>query len=518
MPDSPSYPGVYIDEIPSGARDITGVATSITAFLGRALRGPVNEPTRIRSFAEFERLFGGLWQSSTMSYAVQQYFLNGGTDALIVRFVNGTESAAFVLPPGKGANDLRLEASSEGSWGDNLRVSVDYDTFTPAEADRTFNLLVTEVDPSTNEPRVSEAFRDLSIDAEAARYVGKVLREESALLRMPDPHPAPVPTIRPARIDARTPASPSAKGNDGLDLTFAEYEGVPISRSGIYALDNADLFNLLCIPPFTRETDVASTTWGVALEYCRNRRAMLIVDPQSGWRQPSQVTSAAAGVDSLNLRNGNAAIYFPRVRMIDPLQGNRLEEFVPCGVVAGIFARIDARRGVWKAPAGTEATLTGVRELVCKLNDGESGTLNALGVNCLRTLPAIGNVLWGARTLEGADRLASQWKYVCVRRLALFVEESLYRGTKWAVFEPNDEPTWARIRLGAEAFMHRLFRQGAFQGTTPREAYFVRCDGETTTQSDRDRGIMNVVVGFAPLKPAEFVLIKIQQIAGQFAA
>jgi hypothetical protein len=321
-----------------------------------------------------------------MSYAVQHYFLNGGTDALIVRFVNGTESAAFVLPPGKGANDLRLEASSEGSWGDNLRVSVDYDTFRSAETDRTFNLLVTEVDPSTNEPRVAEAFRDLSIDAEAARYVGKVLREESALLRVPD-----------------------------------------------------------------------------------------------------------------------------------PLQGNRLEEFVPCGVVAGIFARIDARRGVWKAPAGTEATLTGVRELVCKLNDGENGTLNALGVNCLRTLPAIGNVLWGARTLEGADRLASQWKYVCVRRLALFLEESLYRGTKWAVFEPNDEPTWARIRLGAEAFMHRLFLQGAFQGTTPREAYFVRCDGETTTQNERDRGIMNVVVGFAPLKPAEFVLIKIQQIVGQSA-
>jgi hypothetical protein len=227
--------------------------------------------------------------------------------------------------------------------------------------------------------------------------------------------------------------------------------------------------------------------------------------------------TSAAGVESLDLRDGNAAIYFPRVMMIDPLQENRREPFVPCGVVAGVFARIDARRGVWKAPAGTEATLTGVRELVCKLTDAESGTLSASGVNCLRTFPAIGNVVWGARTLEGTDRIASEWKYVSVRRLALFVEESLYRGTKWAVFEPNDDPTWARIRLGVQAFMHGLFRQGAFKGTTPREAYFVRCDSETTTQIDKDRGIVKIIVGFAPLKPAEFVLIRIQQVAGQSA-
>jgi phage tail sheath protein FI len=200
--------------------------------------------------------------------------------------------------------------------------------------------------------------------------------------------------------------------------------------------------------------------------------------------------------------------------MADPLQENRLEEFVPCGVMAGIFARTDSQRGVWKAPAGLDASLAGVRELAYKMTDGENGTLNPIGVNCLRAFPVIGNVAWGARTLKGADVFASEWKYVPIRRLALFIEETLYRGTQWVVFEPNDAPLWAQIRLNLGAFMQNLFRQGAFQGSSPREAYFVKCDSETTTQNDIDLGIVNIVVGFAPLKPAEFVVIKIQQIAG----
>jgi phage tail sheath protein FI len=159
--------------------------------------------------------------------------------------------------------------------------------------------------------------------------------------------------------------------------------------------------------------------------------------------------------------------------------------------------------------------LVGVPQLSVPLTDAENGELNPLGINCLRALPPAGRVVWGARTLQGDNRLASEWKYIPVRRTALFIEESLFRGLKWAVFEPNDEPLWAQIRLNAGSFMHSLFRQGAFQGATPREAYFVKCDKETTTQSDIDSGIVNVVVGFAPLKPAEFVVIKIQQIAGQ---
>jgi hypothetical protein len=203
------------------------------------------------------------------------------------------------------------------------------------------------------------------------------------------------------------------------------------------------------------------------------------------------------------------------LRLPDPLQEGRLSEFAPCGAIAGIMARTDAARGVWKAPAGLEATLNGVAELTVKLTDGENGQLNPLAVNCLRTFPVTGRVVWGARTLLGADMLASEWKYVPVRRLALFIEESLYRGTQWVVFEPNDEPLWAQIRLNLGAFMNGLFRQGAFQGRSPRDAYFVKCDNETTTQNDINLGIVNIIVGFAPLKPAEFVIIKIQQIAGE---
>jgi phage tail sheath protein FI len=185
--------------------------------------------------------------------------------------------------------------------------------------------------------------------------------------------------------------------------------------------------------------------------------------------------------------------------------------------MAGIFARTDATRGVWKAPAGTEASLTGAAGLTITMSDAENGQLNPHAVNCLRTLPVFGTVGWGARTLDGDDARGSEWKYIPVRRMALFLEESLYRGTQWVVFEPNDEPLWAQIRLNIGSFMQGLFRQGAFQGTTPKQAYFVKCDRETTTQADINLGIVNIFVGFAPLKPAEFVVLKIQQIAGDLA-
>jgi phage tail sheath protein FI len=211
-------------------------------------------------------------------------------------------------------------------------------------------------------------------------------------------------------------------------------------------------------------------------------------------------------------------LFFPRLKIPNPLHGNQIEEYAPSGAVAGIFARTDATRGVWKAPAGLDATLNGVPQLKLVLTDADNGQLNQLGINCLRSFPAAGRVVWGARTLRGADQLADEYKYIPVRRTALFIEESLFRGLQWVVFEPNDEPLWAQIRLNAGAFMQTMFRQGAFQGQSPRDAYFVKCDKETTTQNDINLGVVNVLVGFAPLKPAEFVIISIQQMAGQIAA
>jgi phage tail sheath protein FI len=328
-----------------------------------------------------------------------------------------------------------------------------------------------------------------------------------------------VPTVRP---DAAT-TNTDGLGDDGNDITDAQISDAALeaNKAGLWALEKATLFNMLCIPPLTRTTDVGdATTLATAAAYCKSRRAMLIVDPRSNW---NSVDTAETGINALRNAIGtanatNVAVYFPRLRMADPLKENRSEEFVPCGAVAGIYARTDAQRGVWKAPAGLEAALGGVRELVVKLTDGENGRLNPLGLNCIRNFPVYGTVVWGARSGAGADQLASEWKYVPVRRVALFIEESLYRGTQWVVFEPNDEPLWAQIRLNVGAFMQNLFRQGAFQGKTPREAYFVKCDRETTTQNDINLGIVNIIVGFAPLKPAEFVIIKIQQMAGQIAA
>jgi hypothetical protein len=242
------------------------------------------------------------------------------------------------------------------------------------------------------------------------------------------------------------------------------------------------------------------------------------VDPPSAWGDnvATAATSALAGGDALNLsgdRARNAAIYFPRVRQVDPFLDRQLDTFVPCGIIAGVWARTDAQRGVWKAPAGIDASHAGVADLDVNLTDDENGQLNPLGVNCLRSFPIVGRVVWGARTLRGADLLADEYRYVPVRRLALYIEESLFRGTQWVVFEPNDEPLWAQIRLNLGAFMQNLFRQGAFQGVSPREAYFVKCDRETTTPHDVNLGRVNILVGFAPLRPAEFVVLQIQQIA-----
>ena len=513
MPVALTYPGVYVEEIPSGVHTITGVATSITAFLGRALSGPVNEPTRIQSFGDYERIFGGLWLESTMSYAVRLYFINGGTDALIVRLQKGGAAATITLAA--AAASLTLVAADVGKWGENLQASVDHNTKDALDANpdqNLFNLSVQELDPTTGQTVATETFLNLSRDPAAPCFVTTVLEQQSQLVRVQ----GAIPAARPD--ETANPVKANNDGSDGTAIGSTEVQGSENARTGVYALAKADLFNLMNIPPYDRDTDVDNATLAVALAYCKLRRAVLLIDSPSSWTQPANVTNSGTGVDSLGLRDENSALYYPRLTIADQLQENRTIDFAPGGAIAGVIARTDAQRGVWKAPAGTEATLAGVADVDYRLTDGEQGQLNPLGVNGLRVFPVVGSVVWGARTLKGADRLASEWKYLPVRRLALFLEESLFRGTQWVVFEPNDEPLWAQIRLNVGAFMNTLFRQGAFQGSSPRDAYLVKCDKETTTQNDIDLGVVNIVVGFAPLKPAEFVVLKIQQLAGQVAA
>ncbi len=517
MPITPTYPGVYIEEIPSGVKTITGVATSITAFIGRSLRGPADEPVRIQSLADFDRVFGGLWSKSTMSYAVQQCFLNGGTDTIIVRVHKDATTAAMSLPTEAGIDTLNLDAANEGAWANNLQAVVDHltkDSAEPAPDPKLFNLHIRELVPgtTTGEAVKTESFLNVSTDSDSPRFVTDIVQQESSMVVVS----GVVPDSRPTA--ATTDSNGVGDDGDPIEDDQISDAGLEAPKKGIWALEKADLFNLLCIPPLTRDQDVGTdTTLATAAAYCQKRRAMLIADPPSTW---NDITQAEAGIEDLRKDIGaslatNTAVYFPRLKMADAARDNCTAEFAPCGAVAGIMARTDAKRGVWKAPAGIEASLSGVRELSYNMTDPENGRLNPLGLNCVRVFPGCGNVVWGGRTLAGADRLASEWKYLPVRRLTLFIEESLYRGTQWVVFEPNDEPLWAQVRLNVGSFMHRLFRQGAFQGMSPKDAYLVKCDKETTNQDDINRGIVNIVVGFAPLKPAEFVIIKIQQLAGQ---
>ncbi len=616
MPSVLSYPGVYIEEVSSGVRTITGVATSITAFIGRTLRGPVNEPKTVSNFSEFERLFGGLAADHTVAYAVQDFFGNGGAQAIIVRLykpffsddaaratalaaatvqaqtaadaVNlaaateasapsadpasvalaadgamaaaGLPGAAALLAaqqiaaaaqaeavkltplPTAGsvaaaaasavpaavisaagavapinrarltfANGLSLEAATPGAWGSSLQIKVDYNTKPKDDGSADPTLYNLEI--SDQVTGKTERIRNVTGTPNAIRLVSRVLVNESSLIRVV----GTPPSSRPAAIQIGVDAA--GKAEDSIPLLVPDFNGSALDKTGLFALEKADLFNLLCIPADTRDSDTPVPVYQKAMSYCNDRRAMLIVDSPTAWSANPDTAAAAAiaGLPALGL-NGpaarNAALFFPRVKESDPMQDGQIDTFVPCGAIAGIFARTDSARGVWKAPAGLDAAINGIVGLEVNLADGENGQLNPLGINSLRSFPVAGQVIWGARTLRGADSIGDEYKYIPVRRTALFLEETLYRATQWVVFEPNDEPLWAQIRLNIGAFLQGLFRQGAFQGKSPREAYFVKCDRETTTQADINLGIVNIIVGFAPLKPAEFVVIKLQQIAG----
>lgn len=642
MPTALTHPGVYIEEIPSGVRTIAAVSTSVAAFVGYFKRGSTTAPIQVFSFSEFTREFGGLDPDSDASYAVEQFFLNGGSEAWVVRaFAAGTAVAAAisVKESATAANPiLKATARSPGEWGNLLRLAVDYDTAAPAQS---FNLTVTELVRSGDQlvPATTEVFRNLVIDPARPNDAKKTVSNGSKLVTL-DYQNSPSAGQRPAHsgtvskpltapdlagiaaadtmtvslnggaslgslsttaapasvaalaadlgaklralrpelanatvtvlgsastqqylhiapgttatddvlsfadplaaklgLDAARanvsvytlggsakaaqalPAATPQKGTNGNPPAGGDLTGDPIAKTGLFRLDDVDLFNLLCLPNTMNLPDAEAVAVATKAEaYCESRRAFYLLDVPQKETPRDDIAAIKAWLDvNATLRHKNAAVYFPRPQVADPMNEFRLRAVPSSGLMAGLYARTDTARGVWKAPAGTEATLRGVQALTRTLTDAENGTLNPKAINCLRRFPVHGTVSWGARTLVGADAQASEWKYIPVRRTALFLEESLFRGTQWVVFEPNDEPLWAQIRLNIGAFMHSLFRQGAFQGVTPREAYLVKCDSETTTQTDINNGIVNIVVGFAPLKPAEFVIIKIQQLAGQIA-
>ncbi len=792
MPIQPTYPGVYIQEVSSGVRTITGVATSIAAFFGRAQKGPINKAVRCLSYSDFLREFDGGHSASEMGASVKQYFDNGGSDCYIVRLAHNARKANVTLENLAGVGALQFLAKDAGTWGNNVRLTVDYNTSNP---DETFNLVVSQEESGTVVK--SESFLGLSMNPLASRYAPTFVTQSSKIvdaqlpagfsiesvpatgysegrramgttfanvrdelngliytppattaaskfeisvndgpfseIRIRDNDPAPLAAatkaglegeilarispglpagvtvtcsldeidagsgIRVLRISSATgnnlsvrirrassndlagplmlgidqggvetaryanhrpvPTATFFSGNvnalaallqsdivqfaftgapapntvdfnvplpnvlettaagdrwfkdnlppalnninnhgdgvreklqiiakrindtpdspvtaevwgyhlafkpkvgmlnttygltstttnlaasftsnvrqyalgsigtgafqtgpgqiglddDGTPLTVADYTGSTLDHTGFYALDRVDLFTLMILP---QDGDIDEGEYqqlfGPATTYCEKKRAFLLLDAPTSWTNGEKMEADAAKVNSLRagIVKTHSAIFYPRVKYSD---GGVIKPVGPSGMIAGLLARTDSQRGVWKAPAGIEADLRGVLDVELNLTDNENGVLNKLGVNCIRKFPN-GIVNWGARTLDGSDDFGSEWKYIPIRRLALFIEESLFRGTKWVVFEPNDEPLWAKIRMNLNAFMLSLFRQGAFQGSTPDKAFFVKCDGETTTANDRNLGIVNIQVGFAPLKPAEFVIITIQQI------
>jgi len=507
MPPALTYPGVYIEELPGGVHTITGVATSIAAFVGWAPKGRTDQATKVLSFSEYERQFGGLSSGNFLGYAVNQFFDNGGQQAYIVRLVWTDANTATATVGGT----LVLFATSPGDWGNDIQVSV------TLQADLTrFQLQVLRVSSG----QVLESFPNLSATSSDPQYVVTVIDAESDYITFIDPA-TQIPGTPLATPSATVPLPvPLVGGLDGtvLQPNDGNFEIALTSNpnAGVFLLDRVDIFNLLCVPA---ETD--GPTIGTLQKFCHDKRAFYIVDAPQKTKTSSLSTSGPVGSTAGSITGSNSinsAYYFPWVQAPDPVAKNRPTLFPPCGFVAGICARTDSTRGVWKAPAGIEAGLTGVSGLQYVLTDGENGDLNPQAINCLRQFKVYGNVVWGARTLAGDDQAGSEWKYVPIRRLALYLESSLYEGTQWVVFEPNDERLWSQIRLNVGAFMQGLFLQGAFQGTTPQKAYFVKCDGENNPQSSIDLGVVNILVGFAPLYPAEFVVIQIQQMAGQLQA
>lgn len=413
--------------------------------------------------------------------------------------------------------DLQLTTVSPGSWGNSVTVTVDTNGISSVVAQALnvtnvsdlFNLTVTYVDSSGLAN--TESFSNVTLNpAYPQLLLANVLADQSNY----------VGYLSGDAFMAGASGT-GAGGQDSLPLTMTTYLGNQNAKTGIYALEKTPIFNILCIPPDDFTGDTPNLVCQTAAEYCNDRYAMLIVDPPTHWYDLYlQGNLSAVNLES-DLGNYTAdaarssAVYFPRVLAADPLRNGQMRLLPNCGYMAGIWAATDTQVGVWKAPAGLDAAIGGIAGLQANLSNSENGLLNPIGVNCLRTFPIGGSVVWGARTLRGADQLGDQYNYVPVRRLLLYIEDWVLQNTKWAVFQPNDESLWSGLRTQLSTMLNGLWKQGALFGASASQAYFVNCDATTTTQADIDAGKVNVQIGFAPVKPAEFVIVTLQQIAGQ---
>jgi uncharacterized protein len=552
MPLSYSYPGIYIQELPLSTHTITPAPTSITAFVGYThpwKTAAFNTAVQLFSFSDYESNFGGLYTSgyvdSDVAQAVYAFFLNGGNNAYVVglqpealvsgvsagKFGNAGDQFAFqatILPdlgsPSVGMQFYALEPCDivpMTATITNLRTSSSptvYDTFdliitygTRIEVYRSVNLTLTEGTAKSLDKLINNVSTLVTVEPITGISYGTAFPYVS-----PTPPTPPLPAYFTPGTVVTYPTAPTPIPS-GFTGSFSPGDFIPIFQANS-SLDNVEIFNLLLVPGVSDNTVLSA-----ALAFAERKRAFAILDPPpqaTAFQIPfSSLPSIESMVGSIPTSQ-NGAVYFPYLKTTDPIS-TLPTSVAPSGYVAGIFATTDSTRGVWKAPAGMATVLVGTTGPVATgvMNDMQQGVLNSptsptTPVNCLRTFGS-STVVYGSRTLVGTNPAFAQSKYVPVRRMTLFIEQTLVSNLTWVVFEPNDEPLWIAICLTIEAFLLSLFNQGALQGSTPSQAFQVKCDSTTTSAADQQNGVVNIVIGVALLKPAEFVVITISQLAGQ---
>jgi phage tail sheath protein FI len=544
------HPGVYVQEVPSAVRPIQGVGTSTAAFIGRSDKGPIPgtilpngrmaQPVLVTSFTDYQRQFGGFRQDSFLSYAVQAFFQNGGQRIYVVRVAVTTAGSPPTLPAQRAtiappSFPLRISAINEGAWGGTTagQPGISVQILPSSNPDQNNFKLSVFYDPGTG-PAVVETYDPVTFQNSPSLQPGAPNPADDVVAAVNSRSEYIAVTAPATALPAGTARIALQGGSDGsaprsLDLIGAPAPNSTVTGTGLHALDKITDVNLIAIPG---QGDQSTVSAGV--EYCKNQRQLqdcffigdmgTIVGGVPSARQDGasltvNTISDAVGfvAPPLDRAAGDfGAVYFPWIWSTDPIGRGRNPKILlpPSGFVAGIYARIDNSRGVFKAPAGIEAGVAGALSVATTVSDVEQDRLNPISVNVVRSVPGSGYVVWGARTF-GSD---ASWRYIPVRRMAIFLRVSIYYGIQWAVFEPNDEPLWAALRLNIRSFMLTQFRAGAFQGSTPDDAFFVQCDSSTTTQQDIDNGVVNILVGFAPLKPAEFVVLKLSQKVNQPAS
>ena len=585
-------PGVYVEEYDSGATPMQGVSTSTAGFVGLAERGPViGQPQLVTSFADYTRMYGGYLSKAGygdaryLPYAVEQFFMNGGARAYIMRAVPGDAKAASLT-----TGVLRVTAANPGAWAEKMRVTVvpsskaKTQVFDVDGADRTlknadgFNagdvvelfdgkttayatiksvldkvitldapctLAVADTKVGTSKyirtceititarlDDTVETYENLSLKPEALNYA-PVKTAKSDLIRVEvlpgKPAAAAAPAVKDENKDnkdkkdapAAAPAPAKAAGITPYDLCAGVGEGMvltleggsdgsvlnvtpdayigaddgPGKRTGLQAFQENGVVSVLAIPGVT-----APEVQAALIGFCENRKSCFaILDVPMDLKKTNDVATFRDMYDSTY-----AAMYHPWLQMFDA-GAKRTDYFPPSGAMAGIYARSDNSRGVHKAPANE--VVRGCTGLSCNYNVGEQDILNPIGVNLIRALPGQGIRVWGARTISSNGL----WKYVNVRRLFIYIEESIKANTNWVVFEPNSETLWSRVTRTIETFLATCWRDGALAGSSPEQAFFVECGPTTMTQDDIDNGRLICQIGIAPVKPAEFVIFRITQ-------